>query len=554
MKTILFILNLAALATSSPFVIRQNIITNSSANSFAGVAVTKNVQWVPCYGGNFTCLNLEVPLDYDDPALGSTNIAFVRHEAPAQPAVGDMILNPGGPGGSGVGMVLGYKRWRPLLGQKYNLIGMDPRGVNNSGPNVDPLINTPALRNEYATEIGFEYDSKSPAAVKKTFAHAGAYGDFTSQKLSDDVNYVNTPAVARDMLHFTELAAESRGESKDKATLNFFGVSYGSILGTTFAQLFPDRVGRMIIDGVMDPSDYYNGAWTKSITQGDDAVSAFASQCFDAGSKCGFFANDSNPEAILQRLDTILQDLETNPIGVSDPYLFDFPAVVSHMDLHTLIMSSTYGSYDRFPLLAYTLAKLEQRNGTILALALSKGFDFPGDTTCDALTPAYTLALTKYITACNDMDGRYNISSAEKYQEYIDKMQGVSKYLGPPWARVMTLYCRKLRFSPPKSQKFSAYKEVKTSSPILFVSNTIDPVTSSLKDMIKFFPGSGSFYQNAVGHGVVVTESACTVEHIIRYAETGELPHRDLVCQPNGKVFDIPLEATKVKRSSMGIF
>lgn len=456
MRSAIALFNMLALAIASPLTIHQNnSTTNGSDITFADIHITQDIQWVPCYGGNFTCVSLEVPLDYDDPTIGSTNIAFVKHAASAQPALGDMILNPGGPGGSGVGMVLDYERWKPLLGQRYNLIGMDPRGVNNSGPNVDPLIDTPALRNEYATEMGFEYDSKSPAAVKKTWVHAGAYGDFASQKLSDDVNYVNTPAVARDMLHFTELAAGSRGESKEEAKLNFFGVSYGSILGTTFAQLFPDRVGHMIIDGVMDPSDYYDGVWKKSVTQGDDAVRTFASQCFEAGSKCPFFANDSSSDAILRRLDAVLQDLEENPIGVSDPYWFDFPAVVNHMDLHGLILLSTYNSYERFPLLAHALAELQHRNATSLALLSSKGVNLPGDTTCDAPTPAYNLALTKYITACNDMDGRYNISSIKKYQEYIDDLEDVSKYLGPPWARVMTLYCRKLRFSPPSSQKFA---------------------------------------------------------------------------------------------------
>lgn len=186
------------------------------------------------------------------------------------------------------------------------------------------------------------------------------------------------------MLHFMSLAAFSRGENPDEAKLKFFGVSYGSILGTTFAQLFPNRVRRMIIDGVMDPSDYYVGAWTKSVTQGDDAVHAFACQCFDARIKCAFFTDDSSPEATLQRLDTILQDLGDQLIGVSDLCSFDFLDVVNHMDLLGLIMLSTYNSYERFPLLAYTLVELEQRNGTSLALLSSKGVAFPGDTTCDA--------------------------------------------------------------------------------------------------------------------------------------------------------------------------
>lgn len=66
---------------ASPLVIRQeNSITNSSVNGFADIAPTKDIQWQPCYGGEFLCLTLEVPLHYDDPTLGSTNVTFLKHE------------------------------------------------------------------------------------------------------------------------------------------------------------------------------------------------------------------------------------------------------------------------------------------------------------------------------------------------------------------------------------------------------------------------------------------------------------------------------------------
>ncbi|KAJ4990883.1 hypothetical protein SVAN01_03672 [Stagonosporopsis vannaccii] len=547
MRLSLYAFGLSTLVAASPLSIRQhNSTTNDSASSFADVPMTKELQWKPCYGGNFTCSNLEVPLDYDHPEVGSTNVAFLRYEAATQPALGDLIINPGGPGGSGVATLLNTRRWTALLGDKYNLIGMDPRGVNNSSPITDPLSAMPATRNEYITEMGFEYDSKSPAAIKQTFVHAGAYGDFASQKLSQDVKYINTPAVAYDMLHYIELAAASRGEDSRTAKLNFFGVSYGSILGTTFAQLFPDRVGKMVIDGVMDPADYYDGAWTKSISQADEAVRAFATHCFSAGPNCPFYANDTDPGSVLNRLDTVLHALEKEPVGVWDPYFFDFPAAVNHMDLRNMLMWSTYDSYSRFPVLALILAELESGNATTLAQLSYKGLRHPAE--CDGPVSAYEITLSKFVPACNDMDGRYNISSVEMYQEYIGKMEDVSSYIGAAWAKVMTLYCRKLDFSPPASQKLSgrvAYKEVNTSNPLLFVSNTVDPVTSSLEEMIEFFPGAGKFYQNAVGHGVLIASSECMSEHTRRYLETGELPPADVVCQPDGKVFDIPEVAAK---------
>lgn len=451
MKQVFTALGLSTLVVAGPITTRQdNSTTNGSANSFADVPITKDLQWTPCYGENFTCVNLEVPLDYDHTEIGTTNVAFLKYDAPIQPALGDIIVNPGGPGGSGVGSVIDPAVWLYLLGDRYNIIGMDPRGVNNSGPITDPLIFTPATRDQYISNMAFEYDARSPASVKQTFVHAGVYGEFASQRLSDDNNYVNTPAVARDMLHYAELLASSNGEDPTAAKLNFFGVSYGSILGTTFAQLFPDRVGKMIIDGVMDPSDYYDGAWIESIRQGDEAIRAFAAQCFDAGVKCSFYANDTDPGAVLTRLDTILRKLEEEPIGIYGPP-FDTPAVVNHMDLRAILMWAAYASYTRFPTLALILTELEMRNGTTLALLNQKGITMPAE--CDAPVPAYGLTLSKFITACNDMDGRFNISSVEEYQDYIAEMESTSAYFGATWAKVMTLYCRKLKFSSPASQK-----------------------------------------------------------------------------------------------------
>lgn len=102
------------------------------------------------------------------------------------------------------------------------------------------------------------------------------------------------------------------------------------------------------------------------------------------------------------------------------------------MDLHNLIMRATYKSYELFPSLADVLADLKHRNGNTLALIAYRALAFPGDSTCDTSTLEYNLALTKCTTVCTDMDDRYNISSVDEYQTYIDQIQGVSKYLGPP--------------------------------------------------------------------------------------------------------------------------
>jgi len=97
--------------------------------SFEDVPITSNLQYIPCFD-NFSCTNLEVPLDYEHPEVGTTNIAFIKHAASQQPAMGDIIFNPGGPGGSGVADVLVLTdALVALLGDTHNIVGMDPRGT-----------------------------------------------------------------------------------------------------------------------------------------------------------------------------------------------------------------------------------------------------------------------------------------------------------------------------------------------------------------------------------------------------------------------------------------
>lgn len=233
--------------------------TNSTTpNSFKEIPLTKDIQWTPCFGQNFTCVNLEVPLDYEDDAAGTTNIAFLKWSSPEQPAMGDLIFNPGGPGDSAVSFLL-EETTRSMLtglfGTSYNIIGMDPRGINNSGPDTECYKNQPALRDYAQAQRTREFDPASPVLMKSAFQEAGAFGDWCSRALDQTANYANTPATARDLLYFTELNAEEQGKPREEAKLDYYGASYGTTLGMTFAQLYPERVGHFMIDAVVDLDD-----------------------------------------------------------------------------------------------------------------------------------------------------------------------------------------------------------------------------------------------------------------------------------------------------------
>jgi pimeloyl-ACP methyl ester carboxylesterase len=266
-------------------------INTTMVYDFKNVPITKDIQYVPCFD-NFTCTNIEVPLDYDDLAAGTTNIAFIKHPARKQPSRGDIIFNPGGPGGSATGFSVSpaLSLLPGLLGDEYNIIGMDPRSVDNSGPNLDCFKGHPRVRDFYDLQYSQAVDARSKTSLRLYFAAAGGFGDWCLRTLGDDARYANTPATARDMLQYAELLAESNKRPKQEAKVNFYGASYGSALGDTFAQLYPNRVGKFVIDANIDGDDYYRGNWSESLRQTDEAVHAFIDMCFEAGPACAFFS------------------------------------------------------------------------------------------------------------------------------------------------------------------------------------------------------------------------------------------------------------------------
>lgn len=163
-----------ALAAFSTIIVATSAFPhNSTASCWAEIPVTSSLSWKPCFT-EFTCANLQVPLDYEDASAGTTTIALMRWETPNQPAMGDIILNPGGPGSSGVGWLRRNKnRLASVLGTSHNLVGMDPRGVNNSGPSVECFPGQPFVREYYNSMLNINYDPSNDQEVLNFWTAAG---------------------------------------------------------------------------------------------------------------------------------------------------------------------------------------------------------------------------------------------------------------------------------------------------------------------------------------------------------------------------------------------
>ncbi|MER6397530.1 alpha/beta hydrolase [Kitasatospora sp. NPDC001603] len=233
--------------------------------------------WQPCDDG-FECTTFTVPLDYDRPGGGDLTLSAVRAVAvPADPdqggapgaaggRLGSLLLNPGGPGGSAIEYVEAVaKTYDSAVRARYDLVGLDPRGVGRSSP-VTCLTGE---RMDAYTAADITPDDQ--AEIDALVAADREFAEGCRQQAGDRLGHLGTVEAARDMDVLRALLGDER--------LNYVGKSYGTFLGATYAGLFPGRTGRIVLDGAMDPSlDSISGNRTQA-GGFETAWAAFAKDC-----------------------------------------------------------------------------------------------------------------------------------------------------------------------------------------------------------------------------------------------------------------------------------
>ena len=263
---------------------------------------SQGIDWRACESNDeHDCATIEVPIDYHDPDSQTFELALLRVPAAGQP-VGSLVVNPGGPGVPGTsyaelaGMVLGDR-----LLQNFDIVGFDPRGTGSSSP-VDCL----------SDEELDEYVAIDPTPDSSTEVAAYAdvvrdYGRGCEARTGSILGHVTTIETARDM----DVLRSALGE----ANLTYLGASYGTELGATYAELFPDRVGRLVLDGAVDVSADLE---TKSLEQAagfETALRAYVQNCLDSTDNC--FLGDTVEEGLAKIAD-FLDDLEGTPLEAGD--------------------------------------------------------------------------------------------------------------------------------------------------------------------------------------------------------------------------------------------
>jgi pimeloyl-ACP methyl ester carboxylesterase len=311
---------------------------------------TQRLKWTDCDGG-FECTRVLVPLDYDQPAGRQIRIATIRLRASDRDRrIGSLVINPGGPGGSGVGYARYARQVLPrAVRQRFDVVGFDPRGVGES----EPVRCLPGRRIDRWLAADPSPDNAKEiaalVAVNKEFARG------CQQRSARLLPHVGTRDAARDM----DILRAALGDKK----LTYMGKSYGTVLGATYAELFPANVRALLLDGAVDPSIDARELARAQAVGFERALAAFLRYCAKDTS-CAFRGDGRLGE----RYDALMARIERRPLPTSlgDRMLGPGEAVVG-------VIAPLYDRRTGWLALGLGLAEAERGDGTTL-LRLFDGY------------------------------------------------------------------------------------------------------------------------------------------------------------------------------------
>ncbi|QRV77215.1 Abhydrolase domain-containing protein [Ceratobasidium sp. AG-Ba] len=496
------------------------------------------IQWKLCgknSNSTLECGRFEVPLDYANEAAGKASLFVARYPATKQPKLGTLFMNPGGPGESGANFV-GNDVIMNTVGGQYDLVSWDPRGVGNSIPLAECFSNASeeeAFWKDTIPRTGLEARSNfthDPADLQAFYGQVPEVDRLLTELGKKCVEYspgtfqyLGSVAAVRDMVALHNLL-----EGADKP-LNYWGFSYGTIIGIYFVNMFPNRVGRVVIDGVVDPVYWANlppyEMWSINAESTDEALNGFVTACAAAGpTGCAIASEGSTPDSLRDELRQII-DLA-----------YDYKKSNGTSAEFGILFQGMY-SPAQWPEVARTILTARNfltSNGTLTKRSLS----LPEKRQTNATEKAS--AYGRQSITCADAIDAGNTTTRDVFDEMVRVTRDVSQMFGPAF-EIGGFYCH--RWPVRAVERYTGPWNKKLANPILVIGNEADPVTPyrSAKSVADALGDSAVLVeQDDYGHASLAMHSDCTFKILNNYFLKSQLPSTDQFCGTNQQLFPGP--------------
>lgn len=404
----------------------------------------QTLKWRECGVPGFECATMKAPLDYADADGERIDLAVARKKAtgPGE-RLGSLLVNPGGPGGSAVGYLQAYAGigYPAPVRARYDMVAVDPRGVARSEP-VECLSGPEMDR---FTQVDQTPDDS--AETKKLTTAFKGFAAGCEKRSGQVLPHVSTVEAARDM----DILRAVLGDEK----LNYVGASYGTFLGATYAELFPDRTGRLVLDGAMDPS---LPARTMSRDQTAGFETAFQSFAADCVEQADCPLGRTSAEDAGKRLKTFFAEVDAEPVPTGES------RALGESLATTGVIAAMYDE-GAWPQLRSALAAAQKGDGAPL-LAMADSYYERGADGSYA-----NLMFANAAVNCLDLPAAFG--SAEEVRAAVPEFEKASPVFGEGFAYA-SLNCG---YWPEEATGKPHRIEAEGAAPIVVVGTTRDPAT-----------------------------------------------------------------------------
>ncbi|KAI0689860.1 alpha/beta-hydrolase [Cerioporus squamosus] len=515
----------------------------------------KQIRWGPCDPSvvndtSVSCASLDVPLDYHDHSVGNARLAIIKANATGERR-GSVFFNPGGPGDSGVAELPPLKEFLlQYTGGAYDIISWDPRGVGLTVPGpvycFDGIEEYSAFFNGTIELTGIEEAGNftDPADVQALLAQAPTLQkkyEELGQKCLESPNgkylkYLGTAAAVRDMISIADVL-DGPG-----APVNYLGISYGTLIGAWFVNMFPERVGKVIIDGILDSVGFATQKpsvnFAHQLATSDTVYKGLITGCALAGpAGCPAASEGDGPLDIDAKFQTLLKAAhEATKANASVPLTSGLLRVLLFAEMYAPADWARFMKED-YPQWVQVVNGEAPANGSLTRRA--EDFVRRNPLLRRASTNNTSPSYSSHAVTCGDAVDLPGLPLEEQFKDIIATARNVSHLFGTYWPA--PIY--QCPYWPVRSvERYQGPFDKKLANTIIVASNVYDPITPlAAAEVIASALGESAVLlrQNGFGHSTIAEPSVCTTSILAAYMVNGTLPANNTLCEVEPASFEL---------------